>query len=310
MRIIFAGTHDLAVPTLQALIASEHEVVAVYTQPDRPAGRGRQLTMSLVKTEALKHELSVLQPLTLKDPAAQATLIAFKADVLIVVGYGLLLPMPVLQAPRYGCINVHVSLLPRWRGASPIQSAILAGDSKSGVSIMQMDAGMDTGPIFTQAECAIFPDDTSQTLQDRLAQLGAQTLLPVLAQLPQGKLHAHVQDDALACHAPKLTKAQALLDWKLPADQLARCVRAFNPWPMAYFAYQQEQIRVLEALALKEETTELPGTIIQVSKAGLDLATGDGVLRLLRLQCPGGKPLTIAQLLNGKPHLFQAGATI
>ncbi len=308
LNIIFAGTPAIALPTLEVLLASQHTVTAVYTQPDRPAGRGRDLAASPVKQFALQHHWPVFQPQTLRDPATQDQLVALKPDVLVVLAYGLILPTRVLQIPRYGCLNIHVSLLPRWRGAAPIQRAILAGDKKTGVSIIQMDEGLDTGPVFLQRECPISITDTSQTLHDRLAKLGAEALLEVLDQLDDPNFKPHPQDETHVCYASKLTKSEGKMNFTSSADSLARQVRAFNPWPMAYFEHDTP-IRVWEALALEHRDAS-PGTIVGISKTGLDVATGHGVLRMLKIQLSGGRPLPIGDIINGKPDLFKVGSIL
>ena len=300
-NIIFAGTPEFSAITLQALLHSQHKIKAVYTQPDRPAGRGRKLTASLVKELALQHDLPVYQPLTLRDEQEQQVLKNLDADLMIVVAYGLLLPKPVLTAPKLGCINIHASLLPRWRGAAPIQRAILAGDTKSGVTIMQMDEGLDTGPMLSEVECPIYENDTSEMLHDRLAGIGSQALLFTLDQLSEIK--PQQQDNALATYAHKIKKEEAELDWNIPAQELARKVRAFNPWPVAFF----EGMRVWQAEALTETTHANPGTILRSSAQGIDVATTEGVLRLLKLQLPGGRELSVADILNARKNDFAVG---
>jgi methionyl-tRNA formyltransferase len=312
LNIIFAGTPDFAAVALRALLNSSHTIKAVYTQPDRPAGRGRQLTPSPVKQLALAHDLPVYQPLTLKDAAEQKKLADLQADIMVVVAYGLLLPLPVLQAPRLGCINIHASLLPRWRGAAPIQRAIQAGDEKSGVIIMQMDEGLDTGAMLYRVECPIQPDDTSQTLHDRLATLGADAMLKTLSQLAQGTANPEQQNHALATYAHKIKKEEAALHWQLSAVELERQVRAFNPWPVAYTTCRDQVLRVWQATTLHTESkeTSVPGTIIHASSQGIDVATGSGVLRLQKLQLPGGKVLSAADILNARQHDFAVGTIL
>jgi methionyl-tRNA formyltransferase len=298
LKIIFAGTPAFAASSLQALLDSEHEVVAVYTQPDRPAGRGRKLTASPVKALALEHGLPVLQPVSLRDEAAQQTLADFQADVMVVVAYGLILPEPVLNAPRLGCINVHASLLPRWRGAAPIQRAILAGDEQTGVTIMQMDVGLDTGDMLHKVVCPIEASDTAETLHDKLAILGAKALCETLLMLAEGFTKPEKQNDAHSNYAKKLQKAEAQIDWTQSAQALSRTVRAFNPWPVAYTPYDGKNLRIWFAQAVNEATDKPPGTVLAESREGVDVATGEGVLRIQQLQLPGGKALDAGQFLN------------
>ncbi len=307
LKVIFAGTPDFAAQHLQALLNAKLNVVAVYTQPDRPAGRGKQLTPSPVKVLAEQYQLPVMQPASLKGEAAQQQLAAFDADVMVVVAYGLLLPKLVLETPRLGCINVHGSLLPRWRGAAPIQRAIWAGDSESGVTIMQMDEGLDTGDMLHKLVCPIARDETSASLYDKLAKLGPDGLLFTLQQMAEGSLQPEKQQESLANYAKKLSKEEARIDWQLSAIQIERCIRAFNPWPISYFETQEQNIKVWQAEVLDQSSHSAPGTILQANKAGLDIATGDGVLRLLRLQPPGKKPMQTHELLNSRQEWFLPG---
>jgi methionyl-tRNA formyltransferase len=310
LRIIFAGTPDFAAQHLQALIGADLNVVAVYTQPDRPSGRGNKLTPSPVKVLAEQYQLPVLQPANLRDTDAQRQLMALQADVMIVVAYGLLLPKAVLDAPRLGCINVHGSLLPRWRGAAPIQRAIWAGDTESGVTIMQMDEGLDTGTMLFKASCPIEPSDTSASMYSKLAALGPQALLTTLAQLAAGSLSSQVQDNALANYAQKLSKEEARLDWQQSAVQLERSIRAFNPWPVSYFVVAEQNIKVWAATVLSEEHPVTPGTLVRADKNGIDVATAQGTLRLLTLQPPGKKAMQAHELLNSRREWFQIGAQL
>jgi methionyl-tRNA formyltransferase len=303
--IIFAGTPVFSVKTLMALINSGHDIKAVYTQPDRPSGRGRKLTASPVKELALEKQIPVYQPVSLRDENEQKKLASLEADVMIVVAYGLLLPLPILQAPKYGCINVHASLLPCWRGAAPIQRAILAGDTKTGVTIMQMDKGLDTGDMLYHLECPIFSSDTSAILHDRLAELGAEALLKTLDNLSE--ITPEKQNDQLKTYAEKISKDEAKLDWNCSAAELDRKIRAFNPWPVAETMCDGHVVRIWQAENLQQTTHAEPGEILQVSKQGIDIATGNGILRLLKMQLPGGKPLPMVDILNARSQLFSVG---
>lgn len=312
LRIIFAGTPEFAVVALAKLLDSPHEICAVYTQPDRPAGRGRKLKPGPVKALATQHDIPVQQPTTLKEETALTTLANWQADIMVVVAYGLLLPPKVLALPRLGCINIHASLLPRWRGAAPIQRAILAGDKESGITLMQMDAGLDTGAMLLQKKCPIGPDDTAETLHDRLSHLGAAALIETLQGLQAGTLQGVAQDDAQASYAKKLDKKEARLDWGQNAQTLSRQVRAFNPWPVATTtlidkSQRDKTLRIWQAQPLAKTVDAPPGTIMQCGKQGIDVACGEGVLRLLKIQLAGGKALKISEFLNGHPDLLTPG---
>lgn len=307
MRIVFAGTPDFAVPCLAAA-ARHNEVVAVYTQPDRPAGRGRGLTASPVKRDALARGLPVYQPLSLRDEAAQAELAALKPDLMVVVAYGLILPQAVLDIPTHGCWNVHASLLPRWRGAAPIQRAIQAGDRHSGVCLMQMEKGLDTGPVLLEQALELAAGETGGSLHDKLSALGAQVLGDGLGLLRAGlRPVARPQPEAGVEYAHKLDKAEARLDWRADAQVLERQVRAFNPWPVAEAQLAGERVRIHAAAAVPGVPGMPAGSVLAATKAGIDIACGQGALRLLSVQREGGKPVSAADYLNARRDL-QVGA--
>ncbi|EOD56490.1 methionyl-tRNA formyltransferase [Aeromonas molluscorum] len=307
LKLIFAGTPDFAARHLAALLSSDHEVVAVYTQPDKPAGRGQKLMASPVKELALAHQLPVYQPASLRDEEAQAELKALGADLMVVVAYGLILPKLVLDAPRLGCINVHGSLLPRWRGAAPIQRSIWAGDAETGVTIMQMDVGLDTGAMIRKVTCPIAPDETSASLYDKLAELGPQALVETLNAMAAGNAVAEQQDDAQANYAQKLSKEEARIDWSMDAVAIERCIRAFNPWPISWFEVADQTIKVWQAEVLEAEHGQHAGTLLKADKQGIDIATGHGILRLLTLQPPGKKAMSASDLLNSRRDWFAPG---
>lgn len=304
MKIIFAGTPQFALPFLDALMYAGHAICAVLTQPDKQAGRGRKLSESPVKAFALMSGLPLYQPTTLRDEAIQTELAQFNADVMVDVAFGLLIPPAILKMFPFGCINVHPSLLPRWRGASPIQSAILSGDKETGVTIMQMDRGLDTGPILLQEKCSIEEGETSGELEKRLSELGRKLLLQALKGLEIGDLQASVQDDALTCYAKKIEKADAKIDWQKQAIQIYREILAFNPWPISYTNIGDQTVRVWKAEVIDGFSDEKPGTIVRIHREGIDVTTGQGILRLLCLQFPGGKPLDILAVLNSKKDFF------
>ncbi len=312
LRVIFAGTPTFAAHHLQALLDSPHQIIAVYTQPDRPAGRGKRLSASPVKALALDNKLPVYQPTSLKNDEAQKELAALEADVMVVVAYGLLLPQKVLDTPRLGCINVHGSLLPRWRGAAPVQRAIEAGDKTSGITIMQMDAGLDTGPMLLHSECEISDDDTSDSLFKKLEALGGPALLTVLDQLASDSATPQAQDEELANYAHKIDKAEAKIDWQQPAAVLDKRIRAFNPFPIVYCECRQEKdddlrikIHLARLVEMKHQTQ--PGTIINANKNEITVVCGDNALAITHLQLPGKKMLPAADVMRGFPSLFAPG---
>ncbi|WP_312663296.1 methionyl-tRNA formyltransferase [Pantoea sp. CTOTU49201] len=309
LKIIFAGTPDFAARHLDALLASEHQVVGVFTQPDRPAGRGNKLTPSPVKVLAQAHDIPVFQPKSLKPEENQHLVADLQADIMVVVAYGLILPKAVLVMPRLGCINVHGSLLPRWRGAAPIQRSLWAGDSETGVTIMQMDVGLDTGDMLHKLSCPITAEDTSASLYEKLAQLGPQGMLLTLDLLASGNAKPEVQDEALVSYAEKLSKEEARLDWSLSAAQLERCIRAFNPWPMSYFMIEEQPVKVWQATVLPHQNKQ-PGEIVHADKQGIQIATADGVLNLVSLQPAGKKAMSAQDLLNSRREWFVPGTVL
>ncbi|QFH68797.1 methionyl-tRNA formyltransferase [Enterobacter sp. E76] len=307
LRIIFAGTPDFAARHLDALLAANYNVVGVFTQPDRPAGRGKKLMPSPVKVVAQEHGLPVFQPASLRPAENQQLIADLNADIMVVVAYGLILPKAVLEMPRLGCINVHGSLLPRWRGAAPIQRSLWAGDDETGVTIMQMDVGLDTGDMLYKLACPITPDDTSASLYDKLAELGPQGLIETLQLLASGKARPEVQDESQVTYAEKLSKEEALLDWSLSAAQLERCIRAFNPWPMSYFMMDGQPVKVWKASVLEAATNAAPGTILEADKQGIQVATAQGVLNIEELQPAGKKAMKAQDLLNSRKAFFAPG---
>lgn len=310
MKIIFAGTPDFAAKHLQTLIDSSHEIIAVLTQPDRPAGRGNKLTASPVKNLATEQHIPVYQPSTLKTTENQEIIKSLNADIMIVVAYGLILPQTVLDMPRLGCLNVHGSLLPRWRGAAPIQRACWAGDSQTGITIMQMDAGLDTGDMLYKLSCDIEKTDTSASLYGKLAELGPKGLLETLTLIEEGNIQPEKQDASLVTYAEKLSKQEAKLNWNLPAVQLERCIRAFNPWPVSYFEINGELIKVWQAEAIEKEHNKPVGTILQANKHGICIATSNGSLNMIQLQPAGKKTMSAQDLLNSRQSWFVVGEKI
>ncbi|MEX9843825.1 methionyl-tRNA formyltransferase [Providencia rettgeri] len=304
LKIIFAGTPDFAAKHLAALLDTRHQIVGVLTRHDKPAGRGKKLTPSPVKVLAEEHQIPVFQPVSLKDSENQQWIKNQNADLMIVVAYGLILPQAVLDIPHLGCLNVHGSLLPRWRGAAPIQRSIWAGDTETGVTIMQMDAGLDTGDMLYKAICPINPSDTSASLYDKLAIIGPEALIHTVEMLSSGQCTAEKQDDSLANYAEKLSKEEARINWQDDAVHIERCIRAFNPWPMSYFMVEEQLIKVWQAEALEEAHDKQPGTIINADKKGICIATGNGILNITQLQPPGKKAMSAQDILNSRREWF------
>ncbi len=298
-RVIYAGTPDFAVAGLQALVEDGHyDIVAVYTQPDRPAGRGRKLTASPVKVYALEHNIPVYQPLSLKEEQAQQQLAGLNSDLMIVAAYGLILPEAVLQAPRLGCINIHASLLPRWRGAAPIQRAILVGDKKTGITIMQMDKGLDTGDMLLKKDCLIEPGQTASQLHDVLKDLGAKALMEVLPPLFAGKIQAQPQDNTQAVYAEKLQKEEAVIDWQQSAEEIVHKILAFNSWPVAQCRLDGKVVRLWYARVIESESEQAPGKVLAAGKQGLQVATGKGSINITEMQMPGKRKMSVSEMVN------------
>ena len=299
MRIIFAGTPDFAVAPLEALIAKKHNILAVYTQPDRPAGRGKTLTPPPVKQVALANNIEVFQPDTLKTREQENQIKLLEPDVMVVVAYGMLLPQNILDTPKYGCINIHASLLPRWRGAAPIQRAIEAGDNQTGVSIMQMEAGLDTGPVFNISSTDILPTDTSQTLHDRLSDIGATAICETLEQIEQNSITPSPQDNNQANYAKKITKQEAQINWLLSAQQIDNKIRAFIPWPICQTAHMGNRLRITGTLLSDSKHNSKPGTVLNITDQGIEIACGQGSIFLTEIQRDGGKKMGHQQFING-----------
>lgn len=307
LRIIFAGTPDFAARHLSALVNSHHEVIGVYTQPDRPAGRGKKLTASPVKELALEHNIPVFQPENFKSDEAKQELADQNADLMVVVAYGLLLPQAVLDTPKLGCINVHGSILPRWRGAAPIQRSIWAGDAETGVTIMQMDIGLDTGDMLSIVTLPIEATDTSASMYNKLAELGPVALVDCLSTIANGTAVAEKQNDEQANYAKKLSKEEAKIDWTMDADTIERCVRAFNPWPMSHFSVEDKAIKVWQSRVETYTGNATPGTIIQADKTGIYVTTGSNAIVFEQLQVPGKKAMGVQDILNSRKEWFEVG---
>lgn len=310
LNIIFAGTPDFAANHLQALIAADFNVVAVYSQPDRPAGRGKKLTASAVKEVALANDIAVYQPENFKQSESIEQLAALDADLMIVVAYGLILPNSVLTTPRLGCLNVHGSLLPRWRGAAPFQRAIWAGDKETGVTIMQMDEGLDTGDMLKKVSCPIDAGETSASLYAKVAKQAPAVLIETIKQLQAGQLTAQKQDENAATYAKKLSKAEALIDWNDQSEFIDRCIRAFNPWPISYFKWAGQVIKVHKATLVDKVSTATAGTILEVDKKGIQVATGQGVINLEVIQLAGKKAMPVQDVLNSRRELFTVSSNL
>lgn len=305
MRLVFAGTPDFAASALSALLQAGHKIVGVYSQPDRPAGRGRKLSPGPVKQVALDAGIPVFQPASLRTEETQAELVALNADVMVVAAYGLILPEAVLALPRHGCLNIHASLLPRWRGAAPIQRAIAAGDDKTGITIMQMDAGLDTGAMLLQVATPITATDTGGSVHDRLAAMGGEAIVDALKQLAAGTLAAEAQNNDEACYAHKLSKEEGRIDWNRPASDIDRQIRAFNTWPGSYTDLDKQRIRLHEVAVIPLSDDVKPGTIVRRDRDGIDVKCGEGGLRIVQLQLPGSRVQTVNDLINGgKPLLL------
>ncbi len=308
LRIIFAGTPDFAARHLQALIQSEHQIVGVYSQPDRPAGRGKKLKASEVKALALEHNLPVFQPQSLKNDDALVELKSLNADIMIVVAYGLILPKAILEAPRLGCLNVHGSILPRWRGAAPIQRAIWAGDEQTGVTIMQMDEGLDTGDMLHISRCAINADETSASLYTKLAELGPDALIETVNKLAKGELKAEPQNDELANYAKKLSKDEANIDWSMDAAQIERNIRSFNPWPVCFTQMGEQTVKIYQAQVVDQ--TGSAGQVLSSDKTGVVVACGKHAICITQLQPQGKKPMAISDFLNGRSDWVTPGTVL
>lgn len=307
LNIIFAGTPDFAARHLAALLKTHHNVVGVLTRQDKPAGRGKKLTPSPVKVMAEENAIPVFQPTSLRNDESQQWVADQNPDIMIVVAYGMILPEAVLNLPRLGCLNVHGSLLPRWRGAAPIQRSIWAGDAQTGVTIMQMDIGLDTGDMLHKAILPISAQDTSASLYEKLAEVGPNALIETLNLITSGQATPEKQDDKFANYAEKLSKDEARIDWSLPAEQIERCIRAFNPWPISYFEVDEQLIKVWQAEVINEPHNQPAGTILRADKKGICIATGDGQLNILQLQPPGKKPMHAQDLLNSRRGSFIPG---
>lgn len=316
LKIIFAGTPEFAAKHLEHLITENFEVIACYTQPDRPAGRGKKLQPSAVKSVALEHDIPVYQPESLKNEEAQSELAALGADLMIVVAYGLILPKVVLDMPKFGCINVHGSILPKWRGAAPIQRSVLSGDPETGVTIMQMDVGLDTGDMLHIETCPISADDTSGSVYQKLQEIGPKALVTTVHKIAKGDISPEVQDDSQATYAHKLTKEEAEINWQDSAEQIERNIRGYQPWPVATMQLANNKVKVLKAQIVDSDSIETPasdvepGTILQADKTGLVIATTSGLINITTLQPPGKKPMSIGDFVNGRSDWVTPGTIL
>ncbi|MBX4180859.1 methionyl-tRNA formyltransferase [Sodalis sp. CWE] len=311
LRIIFAGTSNFSACCLSALINAKHQIVGVFTKPDKSIGCRNRFLSNPVKLLANQHNLFVFQPTSLSGLESQKNVAKLDADIMIVVAYGLILPQSILELPKFGCINVHGSLLPNWRGAAPIQRALLAGDNFTGITVIQMDTGVDTGAILNKTTCIIEPTDTSYSLCNKLAKIGAKTLLATIKKITDGCVLPEAQDNSLATYAKKISKKEARLDWSLPASHLERCIRAFNPWPISYFFFMNQSIKVWSSF-VKDETkySYMPGTILGTDNIGIHIATGKGVLTITRLQPPGKRIMKAYDFLNSRRKWFLTGTVL
>lgn len=310
MKIVFAGTPEFGIPCLEALYRSQHHIIAIYTQPDRPAGRGQKIQESAVKIWGLQHQIPIYQPLNFKSPEVIAELEALAPDLMVVIAYGLILPKNVLAIPRLGCVNVHASILPKWRGAAPIQQAILAGDSETGVTIIQMDVGMDTGAAYTIRTCPIAQEDTTVQLHHKLSVLAPEPLLMTLDHLASGTAQASPQQHDQATYAPKIHKQDAAINWHDTATSIDRKIRAYYPWPIAYTQADSMTIRIHHAQLVAQACSQLPGTILAMDQHGMLIATGKEAILVQSIQCPGGKPITISDYLNAQRKELSVGTVL
>lgn len=310
LKIIFAGTPDFAAQHLSYLVEQGHDVIACYSQPDRPAGRGKKLQPSAVKQVALEHNIPVLQPVNFKSAESVEELEALNADIMVVVAYGLLLPKVVLDAPKYGCINVHGSILPKWRGAAPIQRAVLSGDAETGVTIMQMDEGLDTGDMLLIETCAIEANDTSGSIYEKLANIGPQALVKALAQIADNTQQQQVQDNNLATYAKKLTKQEAAINWHLTAEEIERQIRGYQPWPVSHCTMAEQVVKVWQAQVVDERSGEMPGHIVKADKNGIQVATATNDLLITQLQPPGKKAMDATSFINGRAEWVSSGTVL